>query len=128
MAKQDFLDSQVWAVIGATDDPERYGSKIYRHLKANGKTVLAVNPRVLTVDGDFAYPDLTSLPQKPDAVDFVIGPDHGERYIREAASLGIRRLWFQPGTWREAFAPLVAELGVEAFQGCVMVEIKSPTV
>jgi predicted CoA-binding protein len=124
MSKADFFTSQVWAVIGASDKPERIGSRIYRHLKNAGYTVLAVNPTFKTVDGDACYPDLKSLPQLPDAIDMVVNPTYGERYIREAAELGIHRIWFQPGTWRDDFTQLTQELGIETVQSCVLVEIE----
>ncbi|MBP1757228.1 MAG: putative CoA-binding protein [Firmicutes bacterium] len=125
MSKADFFTSKVWAVIGASDKPERIGSTIYHHLKKAGYTVLAINPTFKTVDGDICYPDLRSLPQLPDVIDMVVNPNLGEHYIREAAELGIHRIWFQPGTWRSDFAQLTQELGIETVQSCVLVEIES---
>ena len=52
----------------------------------------------------------------------VVSPSAGEKIIREAASLGITRIWFQPGTWRDDFAQLTDELGLEIVRGCVLVE------
>ncbi|MDD2534786.1 MAG: CoA-binding protein [Eubacteriales bacterium] len=123
MAKSDFIHGKSWAVIGANDDPDRFGFIIYHHLKSAGYLVFAVNPKYQTVDGDPCYPDLKSLPQKPDAVDFVVAPAAGEKYIREAAELGILRLWFQPGTWRPDFADLTADLKLEVVRSCVLTEI-----
>ena len=40
------------AVAGATDNPSKYGSVIYRDLKLKGFTVYPVNPHRTTVDGD----------------------------------------------------------------------------
>jgi len=72
-------------------------------LKRKGYTVYAVNPQHDTVDGDPCYPNLTALPEKPEAIDMVVSPAAGEKIIREAARLGITRIWFQPGTWRDDF-------------------------
>ena len=123
MAKSDYIKGRSWAVIGANNDPSRYGLIIYRHLKNAGYRVFAVNPKFDQVDGDPCWPDLKSLPELPDAVDFVVAPAAGEKHIRDAAALGIRRLWFQPGTWRPDFAQLTAELGLETVQSCVLVEV-----
>ncbi len=125
MSKADFIASETWAVIGATDDPARFGSIIYRHLKKAGYQVFAVNPKFSIVAGDPCYPDLKSLPLVPDAIDFVVSPSIGEQYIREAAELGVTRLWFQPGTWREDFTQLTRDLDLETVQSCVLVEIKA---
>jgi len=38
------------------------------------------------------YPNLTALPEKPEAIDMVVSPAAGEKIIREAARLGITRI------------------------------------
>ena len=53
------------AVVGATDNPSKYGSIIYRDLKRKGYHVFPVNPNRSTVDGDRAYNHLKDLAQKP---------------------------------------------------------------
>ncbi len=85
------------AVVGATDDPGKYGSVIYRDLKAKGFTVYAVNPHRATVDGDPAYPSLGDLPEKPTIVNVVVPPGETMRVLREAHELGIMNAWVQPG-------------------------------
>ena len=45
-------DDTTIAIVGATDDPAKYGSVIYRDLKHKGFEVFAVNPNRDTVDGD----------------------------------------------------------------------------
>ena len=48
-------------VVGATDNPAKYGSVIYRDLKGKGFTVWPVNTHRQTVDGDPAYRSLSDL-------------------------------------------------------------------
>ena len=62
------------AVVGATDDPAKFGGRIYRDLKGKGFRVLAVNPGRDTVDGDPCYPSLAALPEAPTIVDLVVPP------------------------------------------------------
>ena len=43
---REFLDSRnVFAVVGASRYPEKYGSRVYSDLKAAGYRVYPVNPR-----------------------------------------------------------------------------------
>lgn len=51
------------AIAGATDDPSKYGSVIYRDLKLKGFTVYPVNPNRSTVDGDPAFKRLEDIPE-----------------------------------------------------------------
>ena len=62
------------AVVGATDNRSKYGSIIYRDLKAKGFAVYPVNTRRSNVDGDPAYPTLGDLPQPPTIVNIVVPP------------------------------------------------------
>jgi predicted CoA-binding protein len=85
------------AIVGATDNPGKYGSVIYRDLKRKGFRVFAVNPHRSTVDGDEAYPDLASLPEAPTVVNFVVPPEATLTVLKEADQLGYRNVWVQPG-------------------------------
>ena len=87
----------VIAVVGATDNPSKYGSVIYRDLKAKGYRVFPVNPQRETVDGDPAYPKLADLPEKPDIVNIVVPPVRTLRILDQAEELGIDTIWVQPG-------------------------------
>jgi hypothetical protein len=87
----------VIAVVGATDNPAKYGSIIYRDLKVKGYRVYPVNPGRDTVDGDAAYPDLRSLPETPDIVNIVVPPPRTLLVLDQAAELGIDNIWVQPG-------------------------------
>jgi len=60
---RSFLDKKnVFAVVGASRNPEKYGHRVYRDLKEAGYTVYPVNPNADEVLGDKCYPKLESLP------------------------------------------------------------------
>ncbi|HRX41873.1 MAG TPA: CoA-binding protein, partial [Clostridia bacterium] len=42
MLEEKMLERMVWAVIGANENPDKYGSMIYRKLKLRGYKVYAV--------------------------------------------------------------------------------------
>lgn len=120
MPTQHMLNKKVWAVIGANQDPEKYGNKIYRKLKTHGYDVYPVNPTCATVEGDPCYPDLTSLPKIPDVLNMVVSPKRGKPVLEEAARLGIKYVWLQPGTYDDELLKLAKSLGLETVQNCVL--------
>ncbi|MEZ4635397.1 MAG: CoA-binding protein [Caldilineaceae bacterium] len=65
---QDFLAQKHIAVVGVSDKRETGCNAAYRKFKEAGYHVSAVNPRLTSYEGDPCYPDLMSIPQKPDAV------------------------------------------------------------
>jgi predicted CoA-binding protein len=85
------------AVVGATDDPGKYGSVIYRDLKAKGFTVYPVNPNRVTVDGDPAYASLAALPEPPTILNLVVPPEQTLRVLEAAKREGLMNVWVQPG-------------------------------
>jgi predicted CoA-binding protein len=90
-------DDTTIAVVGATDDPDKYGSVIYRDLKAKGFRVYPVNIHRSTVDGDPAFRTITDLPEPPTIVNIVVPADQTLRVLREARAAGLDNVWVQPG-------------------------------
>jgi predicted CoA-binding protein len=92
-----YRDDTTVAVVGATDNPHKYGAVIYRDLKRKGFTVYAVNPNRETVDGDPAFSSLDALPVEPTIVNIVVPPAITLRVLEKALSLGLTNVWLQPG-------------------------------
>ncbi|NLW12326.1 MAG: CoA-binding protein [Clostridiaceae bacterium] len=115
------LEYKQWAVVGANSKPEKYGNKIFRRLRAKGYDVYPVNPVYKEIEGEQCYPDLSSLPSKPEVINMVVSPKRGGAFLKEAAELGIKYIWLQPGTHDDSVMSLIDELGLTALQGCVLV-------
>ena len=86
------------AVVGVSGNPEKWGRRVYEKLKSAGFTVYPLNPRYKKIGNDTCYPDLSSLPEKPDVVMTVVPPDVTEKIAEECKKLGIKRIWMQPGS------------------------------
>ncbi|MDP4181217.1 MAG: CoA-binding protein [Bacillota bacterium] len=123
MLEEMMLEKKVWAVVGANNDPKKYGNMIYKKLKSKGYKVYPVNPGYEAVEGDPCYKNLSSLPEKPDVIDMVISHKRGKPVLEEAASLGIQNIWLQPGTYNDEIMDFIAEKGLTAVQACVLVAL-----
>jgi predicted CoA-binding protein len=99
------------AVVGAGDDPVKYGGRIYRNLKAKGFRVLAVNPGRDTVDGDPCYHSITELPEGTTIVDIVVPPAITMSVLHRCLERGLRRVWIQPGAEDEAVLAFLEQNG-----------------
>jgi hypothetical protein len=118
------LDKKVWAVVGATDNPAKFGNKIYKKLKQFGYEVFPVNPAYKTVDGDTCYPTLFELPKKVDCVNVVVNPELANGALRAVMELGIENIWFQPGTFTPEIVETSETAGINTvFLNCVLVEL-----
>jgi predicted CoA-binding protein len=119
----EFPKYRKWAVIGVSEDREKYGNKIYRDLREAGYTVYAVNPKLETVEGDPCYASVKALPETPDVVDLVVPPKVAEQTILDCLALGIKRVWFQPGSESDEAIRLAKDGGMEVVHdACIMIQ------
>ncbi len=91
----------VYAVIGATQNKNKYGYKIFRNLLSRNFNVYPINPKYKTIEKIKCFPSLSSLSQskiKPDVVVFVVPPKISLEVLKEVRDLGIKKAWFQPGS------------------------------
>ena len=116
---QDFLAQKRIAVVGVSDKRETGCNLSYRKFKAAGYTVSAVNPRISTFDGDPCYPDLKSIPEKPEAVFILTNPKVSEEIVQQCVDLGIKHVWMHCmlGT-RPGLAASMTSVSPEAVRLC----------
>lgn len=89
----DFLGLKKIAIVGVSDRRETGCNASYQRFKKAGYKVFAINPRIQAFDGDPCYPDLRSLPEKPDGVFVLAQPSVTEAIVDQCADLGIRHIW-----------------------------------
>jgi len=120
----DFLRKKnVFAVVGASKNPDKYGHQVYKDLKGAGYTVYPLNPNADKILGDKCYVGLNDLPTKPDVVDIVVPPKITENVVRECERLGIKKVWMQPGSESDSAIAFCKDNNIEVLHGvCVMIE------
>ena len=122
----NMLLKKTWAVIGATQTVDKFGHIIFKRLKNAGYTTYAVNPRYKEILEDVCYGKLSELPEIPECLNIVVAPEKVKPYIDEAAKLGIKYLWFQPGSYNKEVVDYARDLGLEVvYQSCVLVELNN---
>jgi hypothetical protein len=88
-----FLAQKSIAVVGVSNQRETGCNQNYKKFKENGYQVYAVNPRISVFEGAPCYPNLKSIPQKPDAVFMLTNPNVTEEIVQECIELGIKHVW-----------------------------------
>lgn len=121
----DFLAEGPWAVVGASTNREKYGNKVLRAYIQSGRAAVPINPRTDKVEGFQSYPDLTSLPEVPRGISIITPPKITEQVVEEAARVGVKFVWMQPGAESPRALELAAEHGVEAIGdgSCLLVVV-----
>lgn len=114
-------DRRVYAVMGVSlTDPAKYGTRIFKDLRAADYHVFAVNPKGGELLGAPVYKKLSDIPAEIYGVIMVLPPSALEAAVQQCIDCGVKEIWFQPGA-RDAQAQHKAQAaGIEAIENCFM--------
>ena len=106
-----------FAVVGASQDPSKYGNEVLQALRSHGHNAIPVNPKYKAIDGQPCYCSLADLPHIPDAV-VTAAPASASAQIAEACGiLGIPYFWMPPGTESDTALEICHKNNVAAIHG-----------
>ena len=120
----EMFEKKSWAVVGATQNPSKFGNKIFKKLQRNGYDVAPINPVYDDVEGVATFENLSAMSEKPECVNVVVSPERAMNALNEAIELGIKYIWFQPGAFNEEIIERAETAGVNiVYHACVLVEL-----
>ncbi len=95
----DFLNKEKpIAIIGVSENKEKWGWRTFEKLKSNGFNVFAINPKYSEVNGFPCFKNLKELPVKPETIITIVPPKITEQVVKQAIELKINKIWMQPGS------------------------------
>ena len=109
---------QTVAIIGASNDRQKYGNKAVRAFKAQGYEVYPVHPRETEVEGVRAWPSIRAVPVRPRKVSVYVPPPVLLRLLEDIAARGCDELWLNPGTESAEVLAAAERLGLKVIQAC----------
>jgi predicted CoA-binding protein len=119
-------DNQTFAVVGVSQNRQKYGYEVFETLVTNGYRVYPINPKYEEVDGHRCYPSLDELPEKPEVVVTVVPPAVTEKVVQACARLGIHTVWMPPGSWSEQAVQTCEAQGIEKVHDvCLVFALRS---
>jgi hypothetical protein len=128
----EFLDLKNIAVVGVSDRRDTGCNASYERFKKAGYKVFAVNPRIQAFNRDPCYPDLRSLPEKPEGVFVLANPSVTESIVQQCAELGVHHVWMhcmlgtRPGIGRGLTSVSAAALENAARNGITVIPGSCP--
>ena len=122
---EKFWENHSFAVVGHKAK-KNFPLLTFDGLKKLGKEVFAVDPSVEEIEGERAYPDLASLPEKVDAVILEVPQEETEAWVAKVAEAGIPDLWIHMGRETPVALALAAEKGLNVRHGGCAVMYLTP--
>lgn len=123
--REKFLQLKEIAVVGASNDRQKYGNIVFRKLKDKGYKVYAVNPNADMVEGDKCYHQFCDLPANVEGAVFVVPPSITEKVVKEACASGLKFFWMQPGAEKREAVDFCSENGATCISNnCILVALR----
>ncbi len=122
--EEDFFNKNfTYAIVGASNNRDKYGFQVLKDLKDAGFKVIPVNPHESKILGLKCYPSISSVPEKIDVVITVVKPFVTEKIVDECSKLGINKVWMQPGSESKTAIGFCKTHSIRVvYNTCIMVE------
>ena len=113
------------ALVGASNDPKKYGNKILLDLVSKGYNVVPINITEDTIAGIKTYKNVLDLKESPSIINFVVPPKIGFEITKELVENNYDNFWYQPGAESKEIASYLIENSKNFIDDkCIMVEAK----
>lgn len=114
------------AVVGASNNPAKYGNIIVRNLVEHRFTVLPVNPGDPSIAGIPAFTDVNAVPDPVHLVNFVTPPAVTGRVIASMDGSRFPVVWFQDGSWDdECIVAARSKFATVVYNACILVALRT---
>jgi hypothetical protein len=111
------------AVLGASADHRKFGNKSLRAHRQAGWEVVPVNITGEEVEGTPSYRRIGEVPGKLDRVTVYLPPPITLKVLPEIAEAAPGEVWLNPGSADREVVAKAEELGLNAIQGCSIVDL-----
>ena len=116
------------AVVGASSDRQKFGNKALRAFKAEGYTVIPINPNEREVEGIATYPSVLSVPGTIDMATVYVQPDVALQLLPEFEQKGIAEIWVNPGAESDELLTEARRRKLNVIAACSIIGIgRSPS-
>ena len=115
--------SKVVAVIGASNNRQKFGNKAVRAFVRQGYTVVPINPNEADVEGLTTFKSVLDVPGQIDMASFYVPPDVGLQVIDEVASKQIPEVWLNPGAESDELIARARSLSINPIVACSIVAV-----
>lgn len=111
------------AIIGASNDRNKFGNKAVRAFQQQGYEVFPVNPKEETIEGLRAYKSIADVPVRPNKISVYLPPPVLLKVLPDIAAKGCDEFWLNPGTESDEVLAAAERLGLNVIQACSIVGV-----
>jgi hypothetical protein len=113
------------AILGASDNPERYSYKALQLLTENSYPVVPVHPVLDEIEGHKVEKNLKNLKGKVHTLTLYVGPKNIAPMIDDIIAMNPERVILNPGTESEELKKALKEHGIHFVEACTLVLLRT---
>ena len=116
------------AVVGASSDRRKFGNKALRAFRAEGHTVIPINPNEREVEGLPTYASVVDVPGPIDMATVYVPPEIGLGLLAGFEQKQIPEVWFNPGAESDEVLAEAKRRKLKVIASCSIIAIgRSPS-
>ncbi len=109
------------AILGASNKSDRYSHRLLSILKAKGYQIFPIHPAISEIDGIKAFPNIESLPTKPDILTLYVSEERSTQLAQSIIDSGVSEIIFNPGAENPPLMQKLLARGKNAYEACSIV-------
>lgn len=113
------------AVIGASNNREKYSNRALHAWREAGWTVIPINPNEDEIEGLTAYPKIADVPDEVDVVTMYVPPPLGLKMADGIIAKGVREVYLNPGAGSPELREKLESAGIEVHEACSIIASRS---
>lgn len=123
-----FFTSPSYAVVGASNNRNKYGNKVLRTYIQNNKKVIPVHPHEDKIEGLTVCHKIADLPADVKSISIITPPAVTEKIVEQAIAKGIKNIWMQPGAESSKAIAACEQHNINIIAGgeCILVRLGFP--
>jgi uncharacterized protein len=111
------------AIIGASNQRDKFGNKAVRAYLQQGFMVYPVNPKESRIEGLPAFRSILEIPGPVGRASFYVPPAVGLKVIEEVAKKGVKEVYLNPGSESPELVEKARGLGIEPIVACSILAV-----
>jgi len=113
------------AVLGASDNPERYSYKAVKMLSEHNYNVIPVHPQLETIEGYKVVKDLSDIKDDVYTLTVYVGPARITPLIDSIIKLKPQRVVLNPGTESDELKEALKKASIPYLEACTLVLLRT---
>lgn len=118
------MENNLVAILGASDDKDRYSYLALMLLKEHGYQPVPIHPSLTEIEGERVFKNLASSP-KAETLTLYVNPKISTQMMDDILKFGAKRVIFNPGTENPELREKLQQKGAEVLEACTLVMLKT---